>query len=163
MVEEEKLALDVYTALGSTWDVPTFANIAGAEATHVEAVRTLLDRFDLTDPTEGQVAGEFTDPLFDTLYRDLTAQGQISEVEALKVGALIEELDIVDLETRLTQTDDPAIVTVFENLQAGSRNHLRAFTRALDARGVAYQPEYLSTSEYEAIVSAGVERGGRAR
>ena len=78
-------------------------------------MRTLLDRFDLTDPTEGQAAGEFTEPLFDTLYRDLTAQGQISEVEALKVGAVIEELDIVDLETRLTQTDDPAIVAVFEN------------------------------------------------
>ena len=163
MVEEEKLALDVYTSLGSTWDIPTFTNIAGAEGTHVDAARTLLDRFDLTDPTEGQAAGEFTDPLFDTLYRDLTTQGQVSEVEALKVGALIEELDIVDLETRLTQTDDPAIVAVFENLQAGSRNHLRAFTRALDARGVAYQPEYLSTSEYEAVVSAEVERGGRAR
>ncbi len=163
MVEEEKLALDVYTSLGSTWNLPTFTNIAGAEATHVDAVRALLDRFDLTDPTEGQAAGEFTDPTFDTLHRELTTQGQISEVEALKVGAVIEELDIVDLEARLAQTDEPAIVSVFENLQAGSRNHLRAFTRALDARGVVYQPGYLSASEYEAIVSAEVERGGRAR
>jgi hypothetical protein len=161
MVEEEKLALDVYTTLGATWDLPTFTNIAAAEATHVDAVGALLDRYAIADPTEGKAVGEYADARFTTLYQDLVTRGQTSAVSALEVGALIEELDIVDLDLRLAQTDEAPITTVYESLQAGSRNHLRAFDRALDARGVTYEPVHLDQASYDAIVSSGVERGGR--
>lgn len=160
MVDEEKLALDVYTMLGATWDLPTFTNIPRAEATHVETVRTLLDNYGVTDPTGGLASGQYADPAFESLYVELVARGQSSEIEALKVGSLIEELDITDLQDRIAQTDEAAIVTAFESLERGSRNHLRAFTNALSSRGGSYTPVYLSVVEYQAIISGAAERGG---
>ena len=62
MREEEKLAHDVYVALGETWGSRVFKNIAASETTHMEAVRALLDRYVIADPAAGQPVGAFTDP-----------------------------------------------------------------------------------------------------
>jgi len=48
--------------------------------------------------------------------------------DALRVGAAVEEIDILDLEERIAQTDKAEIQLVYENLAKGSRNHLRALT-----------------------------------
>jgi hypothetical protein len=53
-------------------------------------------------------------------------------VEALKIGALIEEKDIFDLREELeNNVDNKDIAFVYQNLLKGSGNHLRAFTRVL--------------------------------
>jgi hypothetical protein len=51
--------------------------------------------------------------------------------DALKVGAAIEEIDILDLQTRVAQTDDVDIQLVYNSLMNGSSNHLQAFTGVL--------------------------------
>jgi hypothetical protein len=45
MREEEKLARDLYLALGETYKVPVFKNIARAEANHMNAVLTILTSY----------------------------------------------------------------------------------------------------------------------
>ena len=160
MREEEKLAHDVYVTLYEKWGLATFQNIANSEQVHTDAVKTLLDRYGLQDPASSQV-GVFANPELQALYNTLLAQGSQSLAEALKVGAAIEEIDILDLEERLAQTDNADIQQVFNNLLRGSRNHLRAFTTALQAEtGEVYQPQYLSPEAYQAIIGAGTETGG---
>ncbi len=75
MREEEKLAHDVYVALYEEWGQPTFSNIAKSEQTHTDAIKTLLDRYGVVDPTVGKAVGEFTDPRLQELYTTLVAQG----------------------------------------------------------------------------------------
>lgn len=157
MREEEKLALDVYTALGAKWGVGIFSNIAKAEQTHTDAVKALLDRYGIADPTAGKGAGEFTDPHIQALYDELVKQGDTSLVDALTVGASIEDLDIADLQARASGAPD--IQLVYDNLKKGSRNHLRAFVKQLDRNGASYTPTHISQAEYDQIVNSGVERG----
>ncbi|HSO04512.1 MAG TPA: DUF2202 domain-containing protein [Candidatus Limnocylindrales bacterium] len=152
MREEEKLAHDVYLALGETWGSRVFENIAASETTHMEAVRALLDRHGIADPAAGQPVGAFTDPALQTLYDDLVARGRTSLVNALSVGALIEDLDISDLRKRATDTPDIALV--YEDLEQASGNHLRAFVRNLDRQGATYTPTYLSVDELESILGS---------
>jgi len=45
--------------------------------------------------------------------------------DALKVGAAIEEIDILDLQTRVAQTDNADIPLAYNNLMNGSSNHRR--------------------------------------
>jgi hypothetical protein len=45
MANEEKLAHDVYLALGELYDLPVFEGIAASEAQHQAAVNTLLERY----------------------------------------------------------------------------------------------------------------------
>ncbi|MGE0878322.1 MAG: DUF2202 domain-containing protein [Acidimicrobiia bacterium] len=161
MRQEEKLAEDVYRALYAKWNLPIFSNIASAEATHTASVKTLLDRYSIADPVMDRAAGDFENAQIDALYDKLVAQGNVSEIEALKVGATIEDLDIVDLQKRATTTPD--IDLVYDNLEKGSRNHLRSFTTQLSTRGATYTPIYLTVAAYEAIVGSGIERGGAAR
>jgi hypothetical protein len=163
MREEEKLAHDVYVTLYDHWSLPVFQNISQSEQTHTDAVKTLLDRYGLADPAPSET-GAFTNTDLQALYNDLIARGSQSFAEALKVGAAIEEIDILDLEKRLSQTDNANTQQVFNNLMKGSYNHLRRFASTLTTQtGETYQPQYLSAQAYQAIISASMETGGNGR
>ena len=77
----------------------------------------------------------------------------------METGALIEELDIKDLEEYLEVVENENIKMVFENLLKGSRNHLRAFNRQLENLGVEIHPVYITQEEYDQIVSTPNETG----
>ena len=111
----------------------------------------------MPDPALDQPAGVFTNPDLQALYGDLVVRGSESITEALLVGALIEDLDIADLQARAS--DDPAIALVFSNLEKGSRNHLRAFIRQLDRIDATYIPSYISQADFATIVASPTERG----
>lgn len=160
MREEEKLARDVYLNLYEKWNLKTFYNIAQSEKTHMEAVRTLLDRYDIKDPVEEDIMGVFKNEKLQELYNKLVAQGGESLEQALKVSALIEELDIYDLKELLSKTDNDDIKIVYLNLLKGSRNHLRSFDSQLDRNGFSYEARFLSQEEYDSIASSAQERGG---
>lgn len=162
MREEEKLARDVYQTLYGEWGLRIFANIAQSEQTHTEAVRDLLEKYNLEDPVTDDTIGVFQNEELQGLYNSLTERGQQSELEALTVGAIIEDLDIKDLQDLAAETDNEDIQLVYENLTRGSRNHLRAFTRQLYNRGGSYEPSYISVSDYEAILESAQETGGGA-
>lgn len=152
MIEEEKLAGDVYSALDEKWDMRVFENIGRAELTHQAAIKRLLDRYSLPDPRMKE--GEFANETLQDLYNDLVAQGSVSVSDALMVGAAIEEIDILDLEEYMAQTDKEDILLVYANLLRGSENHLRAFVNNLERQRVEYTPQYLSEEEYRSIIEA---------
>ncbi|RMH36674.1 MAG: DUF2202 domain-containing protein [Gammaproteobacteria bacterium] len=164
MREEEKLARDVYLTLYKRWELPVFQNIANSEQTHMDAVLSLIERYGLDDPAAGNDVGAFTNPDLQALYDQLIDQSSASLADALRVGGAIEEIDILDLEERLGQTDKADIQLVYESLMKGSRNHLRAFVSTLEQQtGESYQPQYLSQDVYDAIINRAIERGGNGR
>jgi hypothetical protein len=131
MREEEKVARDVYLYLNEKWNIRIFKNIAASEQVHMDAIKALLDTYTLPDPATGKGIGEFTHTDLQELYDDLIRQGSISKLEALKVGVIIEETDIDDLNEGIATTRHNDIKTVYSNLLQGSLNHLDAFESTL--------------------------------
>lgn len=162
MREEEKLARDVYWTLYDAWGDSIFSNIAQSEETHTEAVRDLLVKYDIPDPVAADAVGVFTNEVMQKLYTELTAEGLRSYEAALTVGATVEDMDIKDLADLMAETDNEDIILVYENLQRGSRNHLRAFVSKLEQVGATYTPQYISEAEFTTIISSGPERGRRS-
>lgn len=122
MAEEEKLAHDVYVALAAKFPVDyQFARIARSETMHQAALRTLLTRYGLTDPTAGLADGVFSTKEFQTLYNDLVGSATTA-ANALGVGVTIEKLDIADLTAALTGLTAPDVTQVYTNLRTGSQH-----------------------------------------
>ena len=159
MREEEKLARDVYWTLYQKWGDKIFYNIAQSEKTHMAAVKALLDKYDLQDPVTNNATGAFTNPHIKELYVQLVKEGDKSLVDALKMGARIEELDIYDLDVFLKQTNNEDIKLVYENLKKGSENHLRAFMSQLEKQGATYKPIYISQEQFDSILNATQQKG----
>ena len=159
MREEEKLARDVYLYLYDLWQNPVFSNISQSEQRHMDAIKTLLDKYGLTDPVADLGPGQFYSAEMQELYETLTAKGSESLEAALQVGATIEDLDIKDLEELLEATDNEDIEVVYQNLMKGSRNHLRSFGSQLASTGVNYKAQFLSQDEVDAIINSARERG----
>ncbi len=129
---EEKLARDVYKTLGKLWNVRIFQNIQKSEQRHMDAMKRLIDFYEIPDPAENDEVGIFSIVEFQEMYNDFVEQGTTSYQDAMLVGKAIEELDIADLEDQIGLVDNPDINIVYENLKAASERHLNAFNRHIN-------------------------------
>jgi hypothetical protein len=171
MHEEERLARDVYMGLSAYWGdqgwpVLLFDNIARAEQTHMETLKSAMDRYGLDDASDPEVVGVYADSTLNDLYETLMERGMVDSnyIEALRVGALIEEVDIADLDEAIARTDNPDLQTIYANLQRGSRNHLRAFVAEIERQsGEAYTSQVLDQETVNVIVDTPMERGDQGQ
>ncbi|WP_397363012.1 DUF2202 domain-containing protein [Olleya sp. R77988] len=156
MLEEEKLARDTYQYLDDLWAINQFSNIKLSEQTHMNLVSNLLDYYNV----EYNIlpVGEFVNQELQNFYNQFVIDGQVNQSNALQIGATIEDLDIVDLESNLNATTNTSIIEVFENLQCGSRNHLRSFVSVIENSGETYTPQFLTQQEYNLIINSNHEQ-----
>ena len=129
IIEEEKLARDVYLYLAENVTSSKFANIARAEQSHMDQIAVVLKTYNYFNPTTTRAPGVFRDKTLQALYNTLTAQGSTDVAAAFQVGRDIEELDIKDLQVMLKSTMPADMKLALNNLLKGSYNHLAAFSR----------------------------------
>ncbi|MBP7760655.1 DUF2202 domain-containing protein [Candidatus Saccharibacteria bacterium] len=127
LIEEEKLAHDVYTKMYELYGVRVFGNILSSEQAHQSRVLTLLQARNVADPRSAEL-GVFRNQELQTLYNQLIAQGSKSVIQAYKAGIAIEEKDIADINAQLKTASDQDVILTLEGLRRGSENHLRAFS-----------------------------------
>nr|CRH04703.1 Conserved protein of unknown function [Candidatus Magnetococcus massalia] len=154
MREEEKLARDVYLHLYDTWRVAIFRSISLSEQRHMDAILRMLTRYGLEDPVGQDVRGRFQDRDLRELYQKLIKRGERSLGEALKVGGLVEELDISDLNKAMRETSAQDVTRVYQSIQRGSFNHLRSFAHGVELRGQRYRAQKLSQKQVSTILHA---------
>ena len=130
MLEEEKVARDVYKYLDEIWDLRVFNNIKQSEQQHMDMIQTLLDDNNFEYKLSNK-RGVFYNEDLQKMYNNLIEKGRKSMHDAFLVGILIEEADIADLEKAIANTNDEYIRQVYSNLLRASNNHLRAFNRQL--------------------------------
>ncbi len=129
IVEEEKLARDVYTYLAANVTTQKFSNIARSEQTHMDQIAAVLKTYKIFNPTLNRAPGVFRDARLQALYNDLIAKGSVDYLSAMGVGVAIEELDISDLAKMLKSSMPADMKLALDNLMRGSVNHLAAFKR----------------------------------
>lgn len=154
MREEEKMAHDFYSLMFDKWGLRPFGNIREAETRHMQAVKSMLDKYSIKDPVTSMEYGSFTSDKIRNLYDIFVRQGNISAKDALLAGAEIEEVDILDLMKGIKETDNDDIKFVYENLKNASGNHLRAFVRNLGRYGVDYAPRHLDKDTFYDIIDS---------
>jgi len=158
--EEEKLARDVYLFSYDKYGEALFNNIAKSEQQHMDQVLVLLNTYQLIDPASAE-RGVFSNQILQGLYDDLAAQSDISLVEALRVGAIIEDLDINDLDMLESNTSKSDLLNMYDKLECGSRNHLRSYIGRLVLNGVSYEPQYISLDKFNEIINSANEQCGK--
>lgn len=143
MLEEEKVAKDVYDFFEEKYGNQIFANISSAEEMHQEMMEKLAINNDLIKAGEfnADEAGIYANQELQELYNSLIADGEKSFTDALRVGVEIEELNIRDLEASIEGSEDEASVTVYNYLKDASERHLNAFTKNLEMNGVNYDSQ----------------------
>ena len=117
--EGEYAAYATYDAILDEYgNVNPYANIMAAEAKHIDALKQILDQYEVAYPTENPYLGMIEAP--ESLA--VAAQAGV-DAEIANVALYNEQLEAVE--------DYPDIVAVFVNLQAASQEqHLPAFERA---------------------------------
>jgi len=130
MFQEEKLARDVYSALGEIWEHHSFFKIQKAEQSHMNALKRLMKRYRVRIPIDENSVGQFADKNLQKRYDRLIDKGSASLKAALKVAIFIEKTDIDDLKKRRKRTHR-YIRRTYDRLLHESRRHLKRFKQAL--------------------------------
>ncbi len=148
LLEEEKLARDIYVVFHEEWGLRAFDNISKAEQKHMDKLHNLAVKHGLAIPYSIQKnqPGTFDNEVIQSLYDESIVSGRNSIVEALKSGVEIEETDISDLITALENTKNPQLQKVYTNLKEASERHLQTYVKNLTKRGVEYSSEYLAAN-----------------
>ncbi len=154
MKEEEKLARDVYITFSENYSNPIFSNISKSEQQHMNEIDILIEKYSLKDPVNNNSIGVFTNNNLSNLYSNLVNKGLENEIEALKIGATIEDLDIKDLNEKINSSNNQDLIQIFESLKKGSYNHLKAFVSNLESKNENYSPQYISTEEFNSIIDS---------
>ncbi len=177
MREEEKLARDVYLKLGEMYpNSRIFGKIDDSEQKHTTAVKDMIEKYGMEDPNTNDNVGAFTGKdygeYFTEKYNLLVERASISELEALYVGAFIEELDMQDInqcpkviveadngindvsECGKIYTDNKDVENLYSFLLDGSDSHLAAYVKNIEkqtGKGT-YQAQVLSQEEVDEML-----------
>lgn len=165
MHEQQKLARDVYCVLYGKWSLRVFDEISAAEQNHMQAVKALLEQYDVADPVERNAdePGTFVYKPFQGLYDSLVVVGTASLEGALRAGALVEEMDIMDLQKAVQATGAEDLKATYKYMMMASERHLLTFARQLKKLGVTYEPVLLSRKDYDRLIGASGGGTGRVR
>lgn len=132
MIEEEKLAGDVYDVFYDLYGLDIFKNIAESEDQHFSALINQAEQLGLdVDEFVLEPKGTFADEEIQELYDSMIATGSESATAALEVGLAIEEKDMVDIAAAIEDVEGTTLAKVYDNLLTGSSYHLEAFETAL--------------------------------
>lgn len=134
MIEEEKLAGDVYRAFGVIYPtLKPFQNIPKSENQHVATLvaQAGLAGVNVSDLTS-LPANTFHNQTLQSLFNSLVTQGSTSSFAALSVGRDIELLDIQDLSNAMARIPTTStLYGAYGNLRDASYKHLNAFNNHL--------------------------------
>lgn len=128
MAVNEKLSHDLYAAFAKTYNLPVFDRLAAAEENHLQALRTLMGRYGVTDPTAGKAVGVFGSASAQAAYDRLLAQGKTGQQAALKVAQGLERQAIARYGGAVSGLNAPAAERVYSNLRTAETRHLAAIS-----------------------------------
>lgn len=158
--EEEKMARDVYYTMSIIYDLSIFPNISWSEQQHMNLVAKLIERYGLEDPAAGMAIGEFNDEWVQETYDQLVEYGSQNLINALWAGATVEDVDIWHLDHMIEHCADhdfDDVSLIIENMNAGSRNHMRSFYGALEKRDFEYEVQWITEEHLMDIVNSPME------
>jgi hypothetical protein len=159
--EEEKFAHDIFTKMYEKWNVQSFENIRNSEERHMDAVLCLIDKYDLQDPTENRLPGEFKNQELAGLYKTISKKADMSLSDAFAVGAMVAVWDLSDLAEFEKDINNKDLLAVISELKRSGRNHLRAMNMNLDELGLTFTPVSINKEVYKNIVLSNKEPGGK--
>ncbi len=130
MIEEEKMARDLYDAFAEQTGSVVFDRISNSEQKHFDSLLLVAQKAGIdVSAVTSNAAGIFTNASIQSMYNDLFAQGSISLDAAYEVGVLVEQADIADLQQYSADASIGIVGTVYAHLEAGSEHHLAAFSQ----------------------------------
>jgi len=176
--EEEKLARDVYRVLGRRFpELGVFADMEASKEHTRCAVLDLMRKYRVSVPRVNDNVGVFSWGIYGRYFMEkylvLTSQGTSSPLNALYVGAFMEELNIldiyecpkvvVDINNGINEvtacgrnyTRNPDVLRIYDSLLDESRKHLRLLVQEIERQiGTGkYQAQVLQQAEVDAILA----------
>jgi hypothetical protein len=132
MIEEEKMARDLYDTFFEQTGSVVFDRISTSEQKHMDSLLAVADNAGIDISGVSVTVGVFSNATIQTLYDSLLAQGSVSADAAYDVGVLVEQTDIADLQNYANDAEIGIVGTVYAHLELGSEHHLAAFSQYAD-------------------------------
>jgi len=152
--EQTKLVRDLFHTFYNMYGTKVYTRIARKEQRHFDRIGLLLEKYQLEDPVVDKSVGIYENPIFEELFHELSTSGSENNLNALYVGAYLEEIVILDLKNALLDTEARDIRRVYEKLLNDAKKQLRLFVRNIEKQevDVLYQPQNMTEEDLAEIL-----------
>ncbi len=154
LLEEEKMAHDLYVSFDEKWDMPFLSGIAYSESQHIAIVESIILNYSVPSPDLLILNKEriIQSNYLQKSMGELLANGSKSPVYALKSAAQMEEMSIIDLGKIIANSSNSELIDTYRLLIQLSGQHLREITDQLNLMGYEYRPVIISPETYNLIM-----------
>lgn len=128
MIEEEKMARDLYDAFFEQTGNLVFDRISNSEQRHLDSLLSVAERAGVDTSALSTTAGLFTNTAVQSLYDSLLGAGDDSLEAALQAAIIVEQTDIAGLASYGADPELGVLGIVYARLELASEHHLAAFT-----------------------------------
>jgi len=128
MIEEEKMARDLYDAFSEQTGNLVFDRVSNSEQRHLDSLLNVAEQAGIDTSALSTTAGVFTNTALQSMYDSLLASGDDSLESALQAAITVEQTDIADLASYGADSELGILGIVYAHLEQASENHLAAFT-----------------------------------
>lgn len=132
MIEEEKMARDLYDAFFEQTGNLVFDRISNSEQQHLDSLLNIANLAGVDTTTLSTTAGVFTNTELQSMYNSLLTSGDDSLEAALQTAIAVEQTDIADLANYSADPELGILGIVYARLELASEHHLAAFTLQTD-------------------------------
>jgi hypothetical protein len=126
LAQSTKLSHDLLAAFADRYEVFPGQSVV-AQTRELSAIRVLLARYGVPDPTAGLPAGEFVPDDLRFRYDRLLAEGSRDRVSALRVGIRLAGATVITLDEALQHVDAPDVRHTFVHLIMSARRQIRLY------------------------------------
>lgn len=154
IVEQKKLAHDVFITLSEHWQKRHLKLLVRVESLHLRAIKRRLKNHDLNSIL-GNSTGIFNSSKLQKLYWELVNRGQNSVLDAFHVSAFLKEMDIVNLQSVIDASKNTRITNFSQRLMNNSKKHLRILIKQIERQGGIYEPQEMRQNELNAMPNEG--------
>jgi len=124
LAEHTKLSHDLLAAFTDRYEVFP-AQLVGARTRELSAIRLLLGRYGVPDPTAGLPAGKFLRSDMQFRYDRLLGEGMRDRISALAVGTRLADTTVTILDEALRHLDAPDVRHTFLHLVMAAHQQIR--------------------------------------
>ena len=153
VLEEKKLATELYTAFEEAWDNKFSRNLI-MEEQQLASIEQEVQEKTLEVPVSVamEIEGQFSNADVQKLQRKLLPNINANETEALKALAMLEETEIKIMDQAILNTENIDLIILYDRIRVSARTQLVSVCKALAEEGVQYQPKALTAKEFKALI-----------
>ena len=133
--------------------MPVFSYVLTQEENHIYKLKRFIKEQGGYNPLKHSIKGKFNMPAMQADYNKYVNVGKNTATSALYVSMTIEEHNYINMQKRIAESENVALLKLYNNRLINIGDHIRVLYKRLRKMDVQYEAQVINQNEFEGILN----------